>query len=204
MHGSPVVRKIIGHRNDLSFDFLFICAFFCYHEAFSCVLLSGLKLGKFAFAHPFNGIFQGNSVLFGVFHTRNPPYGIRMALTDSLAPEGIACSLGQDRIAVYPQEGEQSGIPTHRDQRKMPGCLGRSADLLKIFGDFGMGIKAVHRVAIFGQFRRLHGKIVGRTAAKNQNIQFLRLATHFIQPEYRHIFAPYLKSFRVPPCENGA
>ena len=35
VHGSPVVRKIIGHRNDLSFDFLFICAFFCYHEAFS-------------------------------------------------------------------------------------------------------------------------------------------------------------------------
>ena len=98
--GGVVIGEVVGHGFDGIFDFGCVCAVLKHNVALAGMLFARGQRRIFAGAHRGEGFIHGDGVLLGVFDAGNAADGVRMTLTDALAPEGVVVSGGQNGACV--------------------------------------------------------------------------------------------------------
>ena len=94
MNGCIVICEVVGHILDFIFDTCEVCTLFGDDEAFADMLLARSQFGVGAATDSIECRFDGNSILLTVKNTFYSADRIRMALRNTLTPEGIGIPSG--------------------------------------------------------------------------------------------------------------
>ena len=168
-----IIGKIVGHFNDLLLNSRCICAVFKNDKAFSCVLLPCCQLRGLTAADGLEGCVNRDRVLFGVFDAGDAADRIGVSLGDTLAPEGVILSVGEDRVCISARQGEQARIPSAGDQGDMAGRRSSGVDIGEMLGNARVSIKAVDDVEQGSVLRCLYRKIRCTAAADDGDIDLV-------------------------------
>ncbi len=119
------------------------------------MLLARRQLRIAARARCFQRRFNRNRVLLCVLHTLNPSDGIRMPLTDPLAPESIVPALRQDRIGIQTVQRKQTRVPPHRDNADVTALLCSGIYFFKVLWNARMRVKTINDMKMLYKRRTL-------------------------------------------------
>ncbi|MNW62516.1 hypothetical protein D3C74_406560 [compost metagenome] len=139
-----IIREIVRHLFDFTFDFSQIRAFFCNYVAFTKMLVFSRQLRIFTLTYTFHCRFNRNGVLHAVLHAGNAANGIGMPLAYAFAPESIFFTFRQNSLCKQTIQREQARVPTCRNNTNIPAFNRRCVYFLEIFRYFRMCVKAIY------------------------------------------------------------
>ena len=165
------------------------------------MLFTGGQLGVLTAADPIHRLRHRNGILTAIQHTGDPTHRIGVTLTDTLTPEGIVLTLGQNGRGIQPVQREQAGIPANRDKCHISTCGSSSIHSSEMLGDFCMGVKAVDDIEAFCKLRCHFGQIRGAAAAEDHHIDPVLPVFRLAQSQHRHIRSHDFHRSRIPTGE---
>src|SRR5690625_1938147 len=150
-HGSIKVSEVMGHVDDGLFNYCLVRTFFRYDKTISFMFLSRSQCRVFARPNTPQCRLGRHRVLHSSLHTAHAAHCIGVTLAHTFAPESMVSALRPNGLSQEAVKGEQSRVPAGGNHAASAASRRFGIRLLRVFGDFGVGVVAVNRVEMTGK-----------------------------------------------------